>query len=151
MTTNVLVVRGSEIVHVGSGNSLTPGAFGPSSFSTALSGTGNLSNYPRCDVTLFVVPTSSIASQSATVALYRRDINIDGTNDETVPDASNRNKFMGAFNLKFGTTVTTTHYVQMTDVPLPGRGDCEFYISNDLNCNIPAGWTLKITPKTDAV
>jgi hypothetical protein len=117
--------------------------------STALSFTGNLNRYPRCDAALMITCTASINSNSTFVYLYRRDLNIDGTSDETVPAASNRQKYAGAFMVQAATTASTTHYCQLTDVPLPGAGDCEFYIENNLGANIVAGWTLKITPKTD--
>lgn len=144
------VTTSTQIVHIGSGTSLAAAAFNPSSdVSTALSFTGNLTRYPRCDAVLRIAPTASIASTSTNIYLYRRDLNIDSTNDETEPGASNQQKFMGAFQAAAATTVSTTHYMQLTDVPLPGAGDCEFYISNGLAVNIPIGWTLKITPKTD--
>jgi hypothetical protein len=141
----------TQITHIGSGTSLASGGtINPSSdVSTALSFTGNLNRYPRADAALMITATASIASTSTNVYLYRRDINIDGTSDETAPAASNKQKFMGAFQVQAATTVSTTHYSQITDVPLPGAGDCEFYIENALGVNIPAGWTLKITPKTD--
>lgn len=140
---------GAQVTHIGSGTSLAAGAISPASdVSTALAGTGNLSSYPRCDVVLMIAPTASIASTSTNLYLYRRDLNIDGTNDETAPGASNKQKFMGAFQANATTTVSTTHYMQITDVPLPG-GDCEFYLENGLGVNVPVGWTLKITPKTN--
>jgi hypothetical protein len=141
----------TQITHIGSGTSLASGGtINPSSdVSTALSFTGNLARYPRCDAALMITATASIASTSTNVYLYRRDIDIDGTSDETAPGSSNKQKFMGAFQVQAATTVSTTHYSQITDVPLPGSGDCEFYIENALGVNIPAGWTLKITPKTD--
>ena len=141
----------TQITHIGSGTSLaTGGTINPASdVSTALSFTGNLAKYPRCDAALMITATASIASTSTNVYLYRRDLNIDGTNDEPEPGASNKQKFMGTFQVKAATTVSTTHYEQITDVPLPGASDCEFYIENALGVNIVAGWTLKITPKCD--
>ncbi len=145
------VTTTTQITHIGSGTSLASGGtISPSSdVSTALTFTGNLARYPRCDAALMITATASIASTSTNVYLYRRDLNIDSTNDETAPGASNKQKFMGAFQVQAATTVSTTHYCQLTDVPLPGAGDCEFYVENALGVNIPAGWTLKITPKTD--
>lgn len=140
----------TQLTHIGSGASLAPAALsGSADVSVALVGTGNLSRYPRADITLMIAPTASIASTSTFVYLYRRDINVDGTNDEKVPDASNKQHYMGTFQVPAATTVNTTHYIQITDVPLPGAGDCEFYIENALGANVPAGWTLKVTPKTD--
>lgn len=144
------VTTTTQVTHIGSGTSLAAGAVNPSSdVSVALSFTGNLARYPRCDVALMIAPTASIASTSTNLYLYRRDLNFDGTNDETAPGASNKNKFMGAFAVNAATTVSTTHYLQLTDIPLPGAGDCEFYVENGLGVNVPVGWTLKVTPKTD--
>lgn len=122
--------------------------------STALVGSTNLARYDKADVVLSIIPTASIASTSTNIVLYRRDMNVDGaggggTADETAPDASNKNHFMGIFVCKYATTATTTHVIQLTDVPLSG-GDCEFYIENGLGVNIPAGWKLLVTPKTIA-
>lgn len=147
------VVKGAEIVHIGTNSSsiASGGTFSSASpISTALSGTGNLSSYPRCDVALYTSLSASVASTSTNIYLYRRDINIDGTGDAKIPDASNKVLFVGAFTVPASTTVSTTHYMNIVDVPLPGAGDCEFYLENALGVNIPAAWTLKITPKTDA-
>jgi hypothetical protein len=140
----------SQITHIGSGASIAAGGLNVSGdISTALSFTGNLARYPRCDAVLMIAPTASIALASNTLLLYRRDINIDGTNDETVPGASNKQHYVGTFQVAAATVASTTHYTQLTDIPLSGTNDCEFYVENALAVNIPAGWTLKITPKTD--
>lgn len=150
---SVKVSATTQIVHIGSGTSLAAAAYNPSSdVSTALSST-NTAKYGRCDVTLMIAPTASIASTSQNVYLFRRDLNHDGTNDDPVPTASNQSKYVGSFIIPYATTASTTHYVQAVDVLMPGDGPgagaCEFYIGNGLNANIPAGWTLKVTPKTD--
>jgi hypothetical protein len=149
--TTASVVYSTQVTHIGSGASIAASGFsGSADVSVALVGTGNLARYPRADVSLFVAPTASIALASNAVVLLRRDLNHDGTNDEGVPNASNESQhYMGAFICGATTTASTSHYIQLTDVPLPG-GDCEFYIKNTLGVNIPAGWTLKITPKSDA-
>lgn len=140
----------TQITHIGSGASIAAAALsGSADISTALSGTGNCNRYPRADVALMITATASIASTSTGVYLYRRDINIDGTADEKVPDTSNKQHYVGSFQIPAATTVSTTHYVQLTDIPLPTPGDCEFYLDNGLGVNILAGWTLKVTPKTD--
>jgi hypothetical protein len=147
---SVKVALGAQITHIGSGASIAAAGFNSSAdISTALTGTTNLSSYPRCDVTLKIAPTASIATTSIYLYLYRRDLNVDGTSDEDIPGTSNRQKFMGAFQASAATTASTTHYMTITDVALPGAGDCEFYVENVLGVNVPAGWTLKVTPKTD--
>ena len=146
----VKVTTSTQIVHIGSGTSLAAAAISPASdVSVALSGTGNLNRYPRCDVALMIAPTASIAAASVNLYLFRRDLNIDSTNDEPVPATSNEQKLVGVFQASATTTASTTQYLQITDVPLPSPGDCEFYLKNGLGVNVPIGWTLKITPKSD--
>lgn len=147
---SVKVTTSTQITHIGSGASLAANAFsGSADVSTALAGAGNLARYPRADVVLMIAPTASIALASANLYLYRRDINIDGTNDSPIPGTSNKTKFVGAFQAAAATTISTTQYLEITDVDLGPPGDCEFYVENALGVNVPAGWTLKITPKTD--
>jgi hypothetical protein len=144
------VTASTQIAHVGSGASIAAAGMNVSGdISTALSFTGNLARYPRADVVLMIAPTASIASTSTNIYLYRREINIDGTNDEPVPNTSNKQHYVGTFQAAASTTVSTTQYLQCTDVPLGGASDCEFYIENALGVNIPIGWTLKVTPKSD--
>lgn len=144
------VTTSTQITHIGSGASMAAGVFsGSGDISTALAFTGNLNRYPRADIVMTIYPTASIASTSQYINLYRRDINIDGTADETIPGVSNKQHFVGSFQLNAATTVSTTHVEQITDVPLSGSNDCEFYIENALGVNIPIGWSMKVTPKSD--
>jgi hypothetical protein len=147
---SVKVTTSTQITHIGSGASMAANVFsGSADISTALAGTGNLARYPRADVVLMIAPTASIALASTNLFLYRRDINIDGTNDSPIPGTSNKTKFVGAFQAAAAITVSTTQYLEITDVDLGPPGDCEFYVENGLGVNVPAGWTLKVTPKTD--
>ena len=145
------VTTSTQITHVSSGASIAPAALSGSADVSAalLSFTGNLNRYPRCDVTLTIAPTASIASTSTNIYLYRRDMNIDGTTDETQPGTSNKQHYAGSFQIPAATTASTTHTEQITDVALPGGNDCEFYIENALGVNIPIGWVMKVTPKSD--
>lgn len=144
------IVYSTQVVHIGSGASIAPAGINVSTdISTALAGAGNLARYPRADIVLMIVPTASIASTSTALYLYRRDLNIDGTGDGDLPGVSNKNTLCGLFICSATTTATTTHVLLAADVPLPG-GDCEFYVENGLGVNVPVGWTLKITPKSDA-
>ena len=145
----------TQIVHIGSGTSLAANAFMPSTdVSVALTST-NLALYPRADVALYVQHTATMSSASQAIYLYRRDLNFDGTGDEPVPNSATatlyKAKFMGAFIAQPQSATSNSHssYMQVTDVPLPGNAQCEFYIENGTNTSILAGWTLKVTPKTD--
>lgn len=147
------VLTSTQVTHIGSGALLAAASYSASTdVSTALSST-NLYKYPRADVQLQCSFSTSIASTSQNVYLFRRDLNFDGTSDDPIPTASNQSKFMGTFTIPYATTASTTHNVQITDVPLigdgPGGGACEFYVSNGTSASMLAGWTLKVAPKTD--
>ena len=147
---SIKVTTSTQITHIGSGALIAAGAFsGSADISTALSGTGNMARYPRADVALMIAATQSIATTSQTIYLYRRDLNFDGTNDQGIPGTSNRAKFVGAFTVPAATTASTTNYMVITDVDVGAPNDVEFYIENGLGVNVLAGWTLKVTPKTD--
>lgn len=150
---SIKLAYSTQITHIGSGTSLAAGAINPSSdVSTALSST-NLAKYPRADIQFYCQHTATMSSASAFVTLYRRDLNFDGTNDEPVPVTTTNNlykaKVVGALILQpqSATSNSWSQYAQITDVPL--SDECEFYIGNDTNTSLLAGWTLKIKPKTD--
>lgn len=152
-TTNSIAFS-TQVTHIGSGASLAPGAIsGSADISTALAGSGNLARYPRCDVELTLSPTASNGSASTAIYLYRRDINSgDSTPDDPIPQTNTtityKQKLAGIFVLPSNTTASTTSTLTVRDVQLTGE-DCEFYIENGISVNIPAGWTLKVRPKTD--
>lgn len=140
-------VTSTQITHVGSGTSLAAAAVNPSSdVSTALTST-NLFNYPYMDVALMATFSASIALASNTIALFRRDNDIDSTNDEKAPDTSNLAHFLGNFVVPGSTTVSTTHYLNLENVPIP-QGPFDLYMQNNTGVNLKVGWTLKVTPKT---
>ena len=137
----------AQITHVSSGASMSSGAFSASSdVATALARTGNLGQFPACDVAVKVQGTASINSLSQNLYLYRRDLNFDGTNDETAPNASNKQQHMATRQIPGGTAASWTHYINFNGIPLPASADCEFYLESGLAVNITAGWTIKVTP-----
>lgn len=159
--TNVLSYS-TQIAHIGSGTSMAPGAINASSdVSTELS-SSNLARYPLADVQLMFKHTTSLSSLSNTITLYRRDLNFDGANSEPVPNSvyatasSNtlsyyKAKPVGIFvanAFSISNSNSYTQYLQCTDVPLADA--CQFYLGNDTNTAILAGWTLKVVPKADA-
>lgn len=142
------ITTSSQITHVGSGAQITSGGFSTSTdVSTTLSGTGNLAKYSRADLVLTVAPTATTSSTSMQIACYRRDMNVEGTNDAGAPSSIRRVGYVGTFVVE-GTAASTTSRMILVDVPLAGY-DCEFYVENLLSGNIPAGWTLHVTPKSD--
>lgn len=83
-------------------------------------------------------------AEGTTVSLYRRDLNIDGTNDAESPDAGPNQTYLGSFTLE---DTTAQQYIARQGVPL-AFGDQEFYILNNGGQTMDADYTVKITPMT---
>jgi len=78
------------------------------------------------------------------INLYARLLDIDGTNDSQVPSANYLATYLGSFLVD---AVTSTQYVPLYNVSLPGRSfDC--YIENKTSQTLTGNWVLKVTPKT---
>ena len=145
---STIVVSSSQIAYVSSGASIAAAGFSASSdIANALTST-NMKRWPRCDAVLTISQASSTSNTAMSVPLFRRDINIDGTADEGIPNSSSQQHYVGSFTLSSSAS-TTVQSMNLNDIPLPATTDCEFYLSNALTNLISAGWTLKITPKTD--
>lgn len=100
-------------------------------------------NYPDAQ---FVLSASfaSAPTKGGILALYARPLNIDGTSDAEVPDASLPVWFVGNFFLN---NVTTTQNMALLAFDLPD--EAEYYIHNvSAAQNVLAGWTLKVQPRT---
>ncbi len=146
------VTYSTQITHIGSGASMAAGVMSASTdVSTALSST-NLARYDRADLAIQVSATASINSASSSFVVYRRDMNFNGSSDEPVPGTATastwRPHLVGVVVLPFGSNASGVYDSLVTDVPLTDQ--CEFYIENTLNTAIAAGWTIKVTPKSDA-
>lgn len=151
-TTNSVAFSAS-ILHIGSGAAVNSGSAvsGSADISVALAGSGNLGRYPLADIQLSIVPTASMASATNTVLLYKRNMNLmDGTADEAIPGASHKPVPVAAFRFPGTTASAAAGFVALAQNVDISAGDCEFYIENQINANIPAGWTLTVRPKTDA-
>lgn len=122
---------------------------GTASVVAALSST-NHSNYPLGIAELSFTGTNSISSASATINLYRRDMNVNGTADNPVLQTATASYYMGgyvgSFTAQAVTSATATQDLTINDISL--SPECEFYIENKLNIPVGANWVLKITPKT---
>lgn len=141
--------------------------FGYSTQMTAISGTANVAaagfsvpaeatslsstnhfDYPAADAVLYASFSTSVSSASNYVQLYRRELNIDSTNDAPQPQSAApaySNTYVGAFIIP-PFTATSAGYFAMPDVPLAEQ--CEFYIENKTNATIISGYTVKLRPKT---
>lgn len=151
MPTNVTKTYASPVTLVSSGAQITAGNMsGSADVANSLS-SANHSNYERGDVTLNLSVSGSVNSLSNYVVLYRRDLNIEGTGDAPQPSTAYpaySSACAGIMSIPPFTAASSNVSVISRDVKL--SRECEFYIENRLNIAIPAGWTLKVTPKTDS-
>ena len=86
---------------------------------------------------------SSAPTEGSAVILCARPIDVDGTADTEVPEAGRPGVFIGAFVVN---NVTTLQYMTCTGVDVPKLA--EYYLYNTTGQTIPAGWTLKVTPRS---
>ena len=77
------------------------------------------------------------------VHLFARPLNIDGTNDATIPSATYRSLYIGSFLVA---ATTGAQYAYLIGRNLPKEAD--YYIYNEAGQTISTGWTLKVTPLT---
>jgi hypothetical protein len=83
------------------------------------------------------------------INLYGRLLNIDGTNDESIPTATNTVGYLGSFLVPLA-NASDPYYMHC-----PARlrnykpsSEYEFYLQNSTGQTITAGWVLKVTPVT---
>lgn len=124
---------------------------GSSAASNALVSGGTLSvsnhnSYTSVDLSFTGTMAASIASNSNYFSVYARALNIDGTLDAPVPSTSLKSKFVGALQFA-GSGASGAQTAFLEDVPT-SWADVEFYVENNTNATLNAGWTLKATPKT---
>lgn len=96
----------------------------------------------------FQYTTGTIADY---INLYYRLMNIDGTGDEPQPDAGWPYHYMGTIAIDTAQATSTDTYYALGPIALPNSYTSqvyEFYIENQTNVTIAAGWTLKVTPIT---
>ena len=97
----------------------------------------------------FQYPSGTIVADG--VHLYARLNNIDSTNDEPQTDSGWVQHYLGTFVTDTGQAATTDTYYHLGPIALPmatTSQNYEFYIYNDTDVTMTAGWTLKITPIT---
>lgn len=85
------------------------------------------------------------------IDLYARLINIDTTNDEPQTDAGWEQHYLGSFVMDTNQAATTDTYYSLTNVALPNKEtsqEYEFYVYNNSDVTMTAGWALKVTPMT---
>lgn len=83
-------------------------------------------------------------TEGAAISLYARPLDVTGTNDTEVPEASRPTWFVGSFVVN---NVTTTQYMVCVGYDLPKLAS--YYLHNNATGQtISSGWTLKVTPRT---
>lgn len=102
-------------------------------------------SYP--DAKFVLAATFSVApAEGTTITLYAQSLDIDGTNDTDVPEATRPTVFVGVFVVN---NVTTTQYLELIANDVPWLAS--YYLHNNgTGQTISAGWTLKVTPATRA-
>lgn len=116
---------------------------------TTLASAGH-SNYPYADFVLKTVGFGAALASTGTVgvALWRRDLNIDGTaGDEGAVTASNKAHYCGLFVMPNSAASNSTNYVSLDDVRLVA--DQDYYLENLTGQSLTIGWSLKVKPKTN--
>lgn len=99
--------------------------------------------YPDAEFVL-AAAFSVAPTEGGVIALYARPINVDGTADTEVPEATRQNVYVGSF---VANNVTATQYMTCIGYDLPK--EAEYYLHNvGGGQTMSAGWTLKVTPRT---
>lgn len=132
----------SQVTLEASGASAASGAMVPANDAALTS--ANHSNFPLADFALTCDFGAAIAG-GTTIAVFRQDLNIDGTADAPAPAASTFEEcLVGLFLLPSGQSASATY--SLPDVPL--TKECQFSLKNNTAQTMSAGWVLKVTPKT---
>ena len=117
----------------------------------AFSIAGDLSTWTNDDdavsASVTLLANFSVAPTANTsVNLYLRLLDVQSTNDGTVPDANFQHTYVGSFPLNDS---TVAQYITM-DIGLPNSvtsQQYEFYVENQSGQSLPAGWDIYVTPK----
>jgi hypothetical protein len=100
---------------------------------------------PMASVTL-LANFSVAPAANTSVNLYLRLLDVQSTNDGTVPDANFQHRYVGSFPLNDS---TVAQYITI-DIGLPNSvtsQQYEFYVENTSGQSLPAGWDIYVTPK----
>jgi len=141
MADEMIWTYASQVTLEASGGSVAPGAFAAADDASLTS--ANHSNFPYGDFALTCDFGAAVAAGTY-VALYRQDMNIDGTAHSPAPATTYKHVFVGIFALPSGQSASATY--PLVDVPL--TKECKFSLENATDQTMSAGWVLKVTPKT---
>ena len=85
---------------------------------------------------------STAPTEGDLVHLYIRPLNIDGSNNATIPEDGYEHIFVGSFSVK---DTTAQQYIKLPGIPLL-EGDQQFYIKNDTDQTMDSDYVVKVTP-----
>jgi len=142
MANETIIATGTPKTLEANGGSITNGSVvqaDDANYSISADGGG----YPDAKfVASFTFPTAP--TEGATLSIYARPLDIDGTNDAEVPEATRPTVFIGTFKVN---NVTTTQYAEYVARDVPWHAT--YYLHNNgTGQTVSAGWTLKVTPCT---
>lgn len=117
-----LFEQGGQVTIISDAAGATSGSFSAAADATSLIQTDFTPlGKASLDITFTSAPTAGDA-----IHLYRRDLNIDGTNDAVEPSANYEEIYVGSFNLS---PVATRQFHSLNNIPLTDEQD--FYIKYD--------------------
>lgn len=107
---------------------------------------GDGSGYPDAKFVLSNVVFSVAPTEGALLSLYAQPLDIEGTADAEVPEATRPTVFIGNFVVNNVTTAQAMEFIAQ-DVPWLAS----YYLHNNgTGQSVSAGWVLKVTPCTFA-
>ena len=98
--------------------------------------------FPLGRAVLYTAFSATVSANSGRVVdLYRRDTNVDGTNDAPIPDANFKQTYVGTFTLD-------SDVAQWLSITVPLTSDQEFYFQNNGGNTLTNTFKLIVTPFT---
>lgn len=110
----------------------------------------NADDTPTC-VMVFRCQFATLPTDGSVINIYARKLNVEGTNDTSVPDAANLDQFIGSFTIDGTKAVTNNMFLSTNWLTLPNHvtsQQYEFYFENQTGQTISSGWAAFIRPVT---
>lgn len=117
------------------------------SISTDLVTWTNDDDAPQASIILEVTMNLA-ADDNSGVNMYFRALNVEGTNDDSVPEAEYRHNWIAFFPILNGITSLQRSTLRVNLPNFETSSEWEIYIENQTGQQIDAGWTVFITPIT---
>ena len=87
------------------------------------------------------------AADNSGINIYFRALNVEGTNDDSIPEAEYQHNHMGFFPVLNGITTIQRSTIAPIALPLYKTSSVwEVYLENKTGQEIDAGWTVFVTP-----